>query len=386
MHVLMIITQYAPVIGGAERQAQAVGEALVRRGHTVTVLTQPQQDVPEEEHVEGVRVLRRLKATKLGPLWGLTYLHSAHRELNRLAPEADIIHCHQFYFYTAVAGRRRRKAGPPVVCKAVNTGLRSDIGRMSRRFGGDTLMRWSRNLDRVIATTGAIEREMLAHHFRHEQIVRIPNFVDTDLFKPSPESSPGQEWLYLGRLDSAKGPDLLLKAMARLGGEARSAQLVMAGDGPMRHELEQRAQLMNLQSRVRFVNAAADPKPLLAQARGLILPSRAEGLSNVLLEALACGKPVIATDVGGTREVLEDDQPLPHGALNKGCAWTPHGLLVRPFDEEGLAIAIETAESAFDRMIECGKAAVGMVRRRFAKDLVLDKLENLYKDLITECG
>ncbi len=381
LNILMIITQYAPIIGGAERQAQAVSEALVERGHNVTVLTQALKDHAPEEMVNGVRVLRRLQGVPLGLLWGLSYMHRADRELKRLAPQFDVIHCHQFYFYTAIAARLRKRHGTPVVCKAVNTGLRSDIKRLATRTGGSLLLRWARNCDRVIATTRAVEREVLHYHFRPEQIERIPNFVDLSQYNCQSVRG-GDEWLYLGRLDQAKGPDLLIKAMHRARGAAKAMRLVIAGDGSMAADLKSRVQALGLSDRIRFHGPTHSPAELLSCARGVILPSRSEGLSNVLLEALACGKPVIATDVGGTREVLEDNQPVSDKSFaTAGLAWTPHGILVRPFDEESLAAALEQAETSYDRLQQCGVAASAMIRRNYAKEQVLDKIEALYMKL-----
>ncbi len=379
MRILMVITQYEPVIGGAERQAKAISESLVERGHQVTVLTQPFPGMPEEQNIRGVRVLRRLRAMAAGPLWGLTYMHSAQRELNRLAAESDIIHCHQFYFYTAIAGRLRGKGeAPPVVCKAINS---SDITRMANRLGGKFLLGWSRNIDRVIATTAAIEQEALQHKFRPDQIARIPNFVDTEIFKPRAEHMPADEWLFLGRLHADKGPDLLLKAVALTRGAAKNALVLFVGDGPMKVDLMAKIRQFGLENRVRFVGSTNDPAAVISKARGVILPSRSEGLSNVLLEALACGKPVIATDVGGTREVLEGDQPLPHNALAKGFAFTRYGILVHPFDEESLALAIDEAEKNYEIMCEYARSAPGMLADKYSKDRVLDKLEGLYLEL-----
>jgi glycosyltransferase involved in cell wall biosynthesis len=370
----MVLTQYAPVIGGTERQAQAVGEGLSQRGCEVAVLTQPAPGAAVEETINGVRVLRRLTAIPFGPLWGLTFLYSANRSLARLGKWADVIHCHEIYLHAAAAGRRRKSGGPPVVCQAVSSGPEGDLARMKRRKGGGRLMLWVRGADRVIATTSAIKKEFLEHGFSDEKITLLPNLVDTDRFAPSPEP-PGDEWLFVGRLERLKGADQLLRALSQGG---RKIKIAFAGDGPQRQELEELAGDLNLTGRVRFLGKAEDPCPLFARARGVILPSRAEGLSNVMLEALSCGKPVIATDVGGARDVLLAGRELPGGGLEPGYAWTPNGILARSCDPSDLAAALEAAESAPERFAQCGAGGREAMLSGFSKNAILDRLQALY--------
>ena len=379
----MAITQYAPIVGGAERQAQAISEALVERGVEVAVLTQPARGAPQEETLGGVRVLRRLKAAPLGPLWGLTFMWSVHRELRRLEAWADVIHCHQVYLHAAVAARRRKAGGPPVVCKAVGSGPRGDLARLAGKRGGSILMRWARRLDRVIATSAAAHKEFLDRGFRPEQVARIPNLVDTERFRPAQAAAASPEWLFVGRLHPVKGADLLLKAFAG-GGALSQARLALVGAGPQAEELKTMACELGLADRVRFLGETPDPRPFYAQAKGVVLPSRSEGLSNVLLEALACGKPVIATDVGGTREVLEGAEPLDQGSLKaRGFAWARHGILVRPSDPAALAVAIEAAEAQPQRSAQCAQAGRALMESNYSKDAVLDKLLKLYEELLS---
>ncbi len=372
----MVLTQYAPIIGGMERQAQAVSEGLVQRGRQVTVLTQPVRGSAPEETINGIKVVRSLSAIPFGPLWGLSYLYSANRQLARFEKWADVIHCHEIYLHAAVAGRRRRDDSPPVICQAVSSGSEGDLARMSKRAGGARMMRWVRNSDRVIATASVIKQEFLEHGFSPERIALIPNLVDTDRFAPSDEP-PEDEWLFVGRLERLKGADQLLRALDLCD---RRIRIAFAGDGPQRAELERLARDLNLTQQVRFLGGIEDPYPLYAKAKGVILPSRTEGLSNVMLEALSCGKPVIATGVGGARDVLLADQKLDGGALEPGYAWTPNGILARSCEPADLAAALEAAEDNPDRLAQCGANGRETIVSRHGKKAILDQLQKLYAD------
>jgi glycosyltransferase involved in cell wall biosynthesis len=113
----------------------------------------------------------------------------------------------------------------------------------------------------------------------------------------------------VGRLSSEKGVDVFLAACARLVGEGTAITAVIAGDGPERAALEAQARALGLAERVRFLGAVRDVASLYPQLDLVVLPSRSEGLPNVLLEGLRADRAVVSTAVGGVPEVL-GDEPL----------------------------------------------------------------------------
>ena len=140
----------------------------------------------------------------------------------------------------------------------------------------------------------------------------------------------------MGRLVENKNVSLLLAALAT----ARcDHHLVLLGDGPLRQQLEAQAAQLGLADRVHFLGFVENPFPLIATARFFVSSSDAEGFPNALVEAMALGVPVIATNCrSGPSEILDEDETLAIDALHHGR----YGLLVPPGDPAALATAIET--------------------------------------------
>jgi len=155
--------------------------------------------------------------------------------------------------------------------------------------------------------------------------------------------------VYVGRLCREKAPELLLDAVARLHAAGEACELVMVGDGPLRAEVESRIRTLQLTGRVTLVGWASqdEVRRHVLAARALVLPSLAEGLPVVLMEALALHRPVVCTSVGGIAELAQTD----------ACGW-----VVPPGSVQALAAAIGkvlNAEPAeLERMGENGAARV----------------------------
>ena len=158
----------------------------------------------------------------------------------------------------------------------------------------------------LLAVSGSLKRDVAALGLPEENIRVHYTGVDLDRFAPSAKLALGIEGpllITVGHLNRRKGQDLALMALARIPG----ATLVLVGEGPDRARLENIAKLEGLAGRVRFLGVQPhDALPgLLAAADVMVLPTESEGLANVWVESLACGTPVVTSDVGGAREVID---------------------------------------------------------------------------------
>lgn len=212
---------------------------------------------------------------------------------------ADVVHLHTFG--SQVVGTRAAiRAGKPVLRTEHSTRVYDDPSCWP-------LSAWSlRRTDLAIAVSRHVrevairrapwvaERMRVVHNG-----VQLERFTETAL----PETTT-LRIVFVGRLEPRKGPDLAVDAMALAPGVA----LDIVGDGPMRRKLERRIRQLGLGDRVALVGHAADPRPILERAHLALAPSRKEGLGIAALEAMAVGRPVIATRSGGLEEVVSDGE------------------------------------------------------------------------------
>lgn len=170
-----------------------------------------------------------------------------------------------------------------------------------------------------------------------------------------------------GRLSSEKGQDLLLRAVARCVSEGQEVELLLLGDGPERSALERLSTNLGIGSRVSFHPHTSVIRDYYEALDLLVLPSRSEGLPNVVLEALSLGVPVVATNVGAVGEVLS------HGET---------GWIVPPDDPEALAAAISAVladSEAGERVISAGNR---MVLQKFSPAARAEKIVRVYEEVL----
>ena len=211
--------------------------------------------------------------------------------------------------------------------------------------------------DRVTANAEAVRRHV--HRFEGcplEKIAVLPNGVDsrrvTDEsgrasrpLRDAGESGPVVGTL--GRLSTKKGQIDLIDAAAVVVSRVPEARFVLVGDGPLRPELEQRVTALGLDKRVRFLGSVTEGARLLGQMDLFVLPSHMEGMPNALIEAMAAGRPTVATDAGGNAEVVADGET---------------GLIVPPRNPARLADAILTLLKDPERAEAMGRAGRGRYR------------------------
>jgi glycosyltransferase involved in cell wall biosynthesis len=228
-----------------------------------------------------------------------------------------------------------------------------------------------RRADHVVANCGPLADNLHASFgIRRQRLVVIPNPVDVDRLRalsserfdaPALRDLPSKWLLYAGRLNQQKNPILLLRAFKRVRDDI-CCKLVMAGDGPLRREVNDAIAALDLSDDVISLGWVDNPFPLMSRATAFVLSSDYEGSSNALLQAMALGCPVIATDSpGGSREALLNGEA---------------GILVPPRDENALAAAIKEVmedDSLRERLVERGRSAA----LAYSPDRVTDSLLTL---------
>jgi glycosyltransferase involved in cell wall biosynthesis len=370
VNVLFCTLAYFPgITGGAERQARLQAEELVRRGHRVTVVCARTDNLSSGE-INGVRVVR-LRRIQRRRLFRLSYMVRLLAWLLVHGRKYDLVHVHlanlQADIGVAVAHVFHQPAYVKVACGGPVGEVRR-FGRMAK------LTRWYglRHADRVQALSEEIQAELTAAGVAPERMVRIPNGIDLREFRPLatdaqrrlrrdlglPES--GVVVLFLGRMVGYKGIDDLLEAWPRV--RAQNARLVVVGATPERQ--------MSVPPGVVVRPWAESPLPYLQAADVFVHPSHADGMSNAVLEAMACGCALVATEHGATRQFL------------KGGA---DALLVPVRDSTALGSALELVVG--DAGLRTRLAATaGKAVRAYDLASVVDRIEAEYHAMTATAG
>lgn len=179
--------------------------------------------------------------------------------------------------------------------------------------------------------------------------------VDPARFTPAPAGGDGTRLIFIGRMAGVKGAPLMIDALARLRAAHPAVTLTMVGDGPERPALEARARDLGLGDAVRFTGYQSQDQVAahVQEADILALPSFAEGVPVVLMEAMASGKPVVATRIAGISELVEDGV---------------NGLMAAPGDLDGLVDALDRLIRDGDLRARMGRAGRDKVVRDYAID------------------
>jgi glycosyltransferase involved in cell wall biosynthesis len=221
--------------------------------------------------------------------------------------------------------------------------------------------------DHLVANAQAVAADTLRDGvIAAERISVIRNGLPESAFEPMHPASvvtPHPVVLCVANLFSYKGHRHLLDAIARLQARGTPCTLVLVGEGPERSALERQGEQLGID--VRFLGFRTDVGPLLARADVVALSSLQEGMSNAVMEAMAAGRPVVATDVGGTGELL-------HG----------RGILVPPADPEALADGISRVVSDTALATELGRNARAWSRAQLSADFMVDQQIRIYRELV----
>jgi len=292
------------------------------------------------------------------PRIGLTVLSLA-RHLR--ARKVGIVHCFDFYSNALGVPAARLARVPAVIAS------QRDLGNLrpwhERRIQAAMLR---------LATHVMVNSDAVAERLAHTRAARsgrlnvIRNGVDLQRFGaplPSPARPRGQTVGVLANLRPEKGLRQLVEAAALVKQRAPETSFAIWGEGPLRSELEDRVRVLGLVDTVRLHGSTREPENALRQCDMLVLPSLSEASSNVVLEAMATGLPVVATRVGGTPALVSHRQT---------------GLLVPPGDPAALADAIVELIQTPALAAQLAAGARARARAEFGMNRMLERIDDLY--------
>jgi len=220
----------------------------------------------------------------------------------------------------------------------------------------------------VVANAGAVATRLRAEGIGASKIALIPNGLDLARFQPRSEHAASRTVAMVANLRPGKGHDTLIDAAALVLRRLPDVRFELIGDGTERESLVQRAEQRGVAHAVTFLGHVDDVPGRLAQAAVFTLPSESEAFPNAVLEAMACGLPVVASEVGGIREVVQ------HGQT---------GYLVPPRNPEALAdrlCELLTQPALADSWGAHGRQ---LVEARYSFERMVNSIASLYDQALT---
>jgi glycosyltransferase involved in cell wall biosynthesis len=405
IRVIMLLPSLPPMAaGGAEMQALRLGKKLMEKGVAIRFVTPGKGNIKGRTDIEDMPVMRlysfasRLfeflselkkkntkKITKIeyddardkvdeidNPVgwptvlyYNIFYLHC----LLFLWPkrnEFDIIHTHTMEWPAIVSAKLGKALKKKVIIKdSTMNGFKS----LLRYPSGAKLQRFIIDHSCFVAMTAVIEKNLLAEGIPEEKISRIPNGIEiSDLKKGDANSNTGMNVLFVGNLyqQPAKGIDILLKAWVGVNKKFPDAKLFVVGEGFTQAYIEFTKQL-GIENSIQFEGKQSDLSKYYASASIFVLPSRREGMSNALMEAMLWGLPCIATNISGNNDLIEHSK---------------NGWLVPVADISSLTNAICHLLSEPVEAHEMGLEARVTIKDRVNIDIIADKYIALYKRIV----
>lgn len=318
------------------------------------------------------------------PVKGKLFYPNSLKQIARLAgfmrrEKVSILHTQDLYSHL-VGIPAALLAGVPVITN------RLDLGHTLNRWHRWALKVLSTGIARVMANSQGVQRMLVeSEKMDPEKIELIYNGVDMDRFPVSAAASPvspRQPYLpefqpddrligVLANLWPIKGHDILLEAAVRVVAYFPKVKFVLIGTGKRRAELEARARSLSIENHVLFLGSRQDVPQILACMEVSVLPSLAEGFSNAILESMAAGLPMVATDVGGNREAVVDGET---------------GFIVPPADPDALADLLLRLLEDPCLAQKMGQAGRQRIETYFTLDRMVRETERFYREILRERG
>ncbi|MFX0203715.1 MAG: glycosyltransferase family 4 protein [Candidatus Hodarchaeota archaeon] len=370
----MITKEFPPTSAGIGYYVYNLSKKLVERGHRTTVITKGSVSRTRKEIMDGIEVFR----VSFFPLYPLhVWVHGAfvNRLVRKLEPKLNLIHLH-----TPITPSI--KTSLPIVT-TVHTPMKIDARyhevfdffslaeRMqSTMFYPSMESKLFRISKKITAVSWSVAGELKEYGLHPDEITVVGNGVNERIFSPIRNVEQTERYvLYTGVLRARKGLFDLIKCAEYVCKVCPDVRFIICGKGPFLNKLKEEVRRTRLQRFIMFLGYV-DRKKLIQtyqKATVHVVPSHYEGLPTVLLEAMSCGLPVVATDVGGNSEVISS-------GIN--------GFLVPPKAPEEMAkIILRLIDEPLLRE-KIGRAARKTIEKKYTWDKIADNILQYYENML----
>lgn len=381
--ICLVTHFFPPHVGGIEKVSYEQSKRLTEFGYEIDVLTSKIKG-QNERPAKGIRVFA-YPTLNLAERIGVPYpvlSFKAYRNFVQLIKKCDLVHAHgHVYMSSYMAGKVAKKYKKPFIVTQHNTfidyqSILNILEHLNDLTVGKSVLKCA---DRVIVVSKKTMEYVLKLGADKSKTSVIYNGVDTDYFHPMNKEESRKKLglpknrkiiLSVRRLVYKNGLDTLIESVPLLTRDHPDLLFVVAGKGPSRKLIEDRVKELGIDANIKLTGFVPDRLlPVYYDAADyFILPSASgEGLPLVLLEAMACGLPVIATTVGGTPEIIKHMK---------------NGVLVPPRNPEAMAETMAKLLSEERLGPAIGEEARRIVEDRFTWEENLRQLQDIYKKVI----
>lgn len=407
MKIIQVAPRFAPFVGGDSEHVRMISKKLVERGHNVVVytttnveagdvfrisLTFPFFHVPQKKStIKRKEIIDGITVKRFKPMIQISYgLFTPSLFLELIKEDADIIHAHIYgsseaYFAGIVSLIR----GIPIVWTAhgglkVASEINGWVKTIKRCYDASfgRCMVWLSR--KVVALTEDNVFDYLRIGAKRDNIIVIPNGVNLEDFenvKCKTDTNDirkrykldGPVILFVGRLEKHKGIPYLLNASRLVLNDYPNAKFLIVGKGSCQEEFKTLSKNLCVDSNIVFTGSVSREELLVLYSISdiFVLPSRHEGFGIVILEAMASNLPVVCFRVSAMQYVVQD---------------YVNGILIEPFSDYHLSCVIKQLIDDKGLRKKFGDNARRIVEERYTWKIVVDKIEDMYKDVIGDVG
>ncbi len=370
LRLLFVIDSRFPGLGGAEAQAVKLAHALKERGAHVEYIA-PMVIAGEYEGLteyDGIPITF-IKYPHVKLLGSVVMMAKFGAFLIKNRSNFDFMHVHVTRLLAATAGVVRPFCKIPIITKISGFfEFEGGILDQKKRLNPlNMLMRLAmRNIDHVQTISKQTQSKLLDSGFKQSQIALIPNGIDTS---QPPSAMPDSEEFrvgYCGRLREVKGVHVLLEgyALAKKERPDLNMKIVLAGSGSSEHDLRTQVSDLGIADQIEFLGLVEDTAPFYSDLDLYVQPSFAEGLPNSVIEAMHAARAVLATDIGGNHDLIEDT--VSGYLFPAGDAQMLAGLLIKCYDDQ--------ADN-----LRMGANGRKLIEDKYGMDGVIDQLVGVYR-------
>jgi len=380
MKICMLTQDFPPTVGGIAAHVYELSKALVKQGNDVYVIA-PRFSLQERkyEEVDGIKVYRVLRLCKIGHTITIKkliltslYIPPAIWKLKSIIKDIDIVHCHNTFL-------------EPIITKFIETPKvltehESGFLFLAENKRNEKLLRWLLNhYDWIIGPSKELVDTCIRFGVSENKTSFMSNGVDPEKFNPKIKGDEIREKYQINpndkiilcprRLEPKNGVRYLIKAMPYIIEDNSCIKCLIVGDGSEMDTLTNEISKLKINDKVIFAgNITNSEMPKYYAASDIVvLPSLKEATSIAGLEAMATGKPLVGTNVGGIPQLIADGET---------------GILVPPKNPEALAHAIVSLSIDDEKRIEMGSNARRKIEKELSWDVIAKKVINIYKDVI----